>query len=220
MPYYLHEGNNAVGPFEPGELARRPGFHKDTLVFPVGEVDQAAWKPAQAFPDLMLVLDTLPPPPPSPSATAASPEPPEDVAAPKWDAPQDKLILIVDDDDLFRSSLVMTLRSMNFRIIDATNGLDAGTKLQTQTPDLIVTDLMMPNQGGYEFLRSLQGSSSARIPVFVITGSVINDATITMIREEANVLELFSKPLNMTKFLLAIHRTMNTQPPPRRNSIF
>ena len=131
--------------------------------------------------------------------------------------PKDKLILIVDDSNLVRTFMTETLSTINFRVIAAESGLDAAAKLQSHIPDLIITDLMMPNQGGYEFIRSLQGSSSARIPIFVVTGSAINSATVMMIREEANVVEFFPKPLNIPKFTSAIHRTLNTPPPPRRN---
>jgi len=71
---------------------------------------------------------------------------------------------------------------------------------------------MMPGQGGYEFLRSLQGSLSGRIPIFVVTGSALDDSTIKMIRAEANVIEFIAKPVKMAKFVAALHKTLKTRP--------
>ena len=225
MPYYLYEGEKTIGPFEPGELARRPGFKKDTLVFPVGATTQDAWKPAASFPDLSRALD------PDSSGIFLTAAPARVVVAPVVQAaplpaaatelavegptlaaPGEKLLLVVDDDETVRSFLEMAASLQGFRVLTAVDGLDAGVKLESQTPDLIITDLMMPGQGGYEFLRSLQGSASGRIPIFIVTGSALDDSTIKMIRAEANVIEFVAKPIKMAAFISALHRTLKTAP--------
>ncbi|PIR19347.1 MAG: hypothetical protein COV48_02485 [Elusimicrobia bacterium CG11_big_fil_rev_8_21_14_0_20_64_6] len=225
MAYYLYEGGQAVGPYEAAQLVLRAGFNKETLVFPVGATGQDAWKPAQSFPDLARALDPnssgifLTAAPPRPAAPAAPPpeapkpvEPAPAEAGPTLAAPNEKLILVVDDDETVRSFLEMAASLQGFRVVTAVDGLDAGVKLASQTPDLIVTDLMMPGQGGYEFLRSLQGSSSGRIPIFVVTGSAFDDSTVKMIRAEANVIEFVAKPVKMAKFVAALHKTLKTAP--------
>lgn len=226
MPYYLYEGDKAIGPFEAAQLALRPGFKRDTLVFPAGATTQDAWKPAAAFPDLARALDpnssgiflTAAPPrqlaqaePPAaaPLPAAAPSEPP---AAARLAAPSEKLLLIVDDDETVLSFLETAASLQGFRVLTAVDGLDAGAKLSAQAPDLIITDLMMPGQGGYEFLRSLQGSATGRIPVFVVTGSALDESTIRMIRAEANVIEFVAKPVKMAKFVAALHKTLKTAP--------
>lgn len=226
MPYFLYEGDKSLGPFEPGELVLRPGFKGDTLVFPAGATTQDAWKPARAFPDLARALDpgssgifltAAPPrvekaaPPPAPAALPAAPTETA-VAAPALTPPGEKLILVVDDDETVRSFLEMSASLQGFRVLTAVDGLDAAAKLESQSPDLIITDLMMPGQGGYEFLRSLQGGKSGRIPVFIVTGSALDDSTIKMIRAEANVVEFVAKPIKMAKFVSALHATLKTQP--------
>lgn len=225
MPYYLYEEGKAVGPFEAGQLVLRPGFKRDTLVFPAGATTQDAWKPATSFPDLARALDpgssgifltAAPPrpaaePAPPPSAPAPAAAPPAE-AAPALASPADRLILVVDDDETVRGFLEMSASVQGFRVITAVDGLDAGVKLAAQAPDLIITDLMMPGQGGYEFLRSLQGSSTGRIPVFIVTGSALDDSTIKMIRAEANVVEFVAKPVKMAKFVAALHKTLKTAP--------
>jgi CheY-like chemotaxis protein len=227
MPYYLHEEGKTLGPFEAAQLFLRPGFKKDTLVFPLGATTQDAWKPANSFPDLARGLDPnssgifLTPAPPraeqqatqQAAALPASPSEPSSVAeGPQLAAPGEKLLLVVDDDETVRSFLEMAASLQGFRVLTAVDGLDAGVKLEAQTPDLIITDLMMPGQGGYEFLRSLQGSLSGRIPIFVVTGSALDDSTIKMIRAEANVVEFIAKPVKMAAFISALHRTLKTAP--------
>jgi CheY-like chemotaxis protein len=227
MPYYLYEGDKTIGPFETAQLVVRPGFKKDTLVFPLGATTQDAWKPAHAFPDLARALDpdssgiflTAAParvekaPEPAPAPVAAAPVAAAPVeAGPVLASPSEKLILVVDDDETVRSFLEMSAQLQGFQVVTAVDGLDAGKKLAERPPDLIITDLMMPGQGGYEFLRTLQGSGSARLPIFIVTGSALDDSTIKMIRAEANVVEFVSKPVKMAKFIAALHKTLKTAP--------
>jgi CheY-like chemotaxis protein len=228
MPYYLYDGGAPIGPFEPAQLALRPGFKKETLVFPLGATTQDAWKPATSFPDLARVLDPdssgifltaapprveeAPAPAPVAAAPAAAPVAAAAPAGPPLANPGEKLILVVDDDETVRSFLEMCASLQGFRVLTAVDGLDASKKLEAQTPDLIITDLMMPGQGGYEFLRSLQGKASARIPIFIVTGSALDDSTIKMIRSEANVIEFVTKPVKMKKFIAALHDTLKTAP--------
>ena len=107
----------------------------------------------------------------------------------------------------------MTAEMEGFRVISAVDGIDASIKLQSIVPDLIITDQMMPGQGGYEFLRGLQAAGSARIPVFVITGSKLDNSTFQLIRQEANVVEFFTKPLKVMPFMTAVHKCLKTAPP-------
>lgn len=257
MPYYLFDGKQAVGPFEPADLAKRPGFDAATLVFPHGATTQDAWKAAGSFPDIAQALSaraaTIPPPPavpppppvapapafgitlelppqrapePAPVAAAAPPvaaaaAPVATVAAPSQPelaAPSEKLVLVVDDDENVRSFIEMSATMEGFQVVTAVNGLDATAKLAQRDADLIITDLMMPGQGGYEFLRSLQGSGAGRIPIFVVTGSALDTSTVAMIRQEANVVEFVSKPINIVKFIGNLHKYLKTTPSSPRAS--
>ncbi|OGS41304.1 MAG: hypothetical protein A2506_11405 [Elusimicrobia bacterium RIFOXYD12_FULL_66_9] len=210
MAYYVYDGKAAVGPFEPADLVKRPGFDAGTLVFPVGASTADAWKPASAFPDLASALK-----PPEPPPAPAEPEPlptPTAEAPPEFASPADKLMMVVDDDDGVRSLIEMSATMQGFQVVTAVNGHDATAKLAERPADLIVTDLMMPGQGGYEFLRALQAAGGPRVPVFVVTGSTLDESTVKMIRQEANVVEFFAKPLRIPALVAALHKHLKTAP--------
>ena len=132
--------------------------------------------------------------------------------------PSEKLILIVDDDETVRSLLELRISIEGFRVLLAVNGRDAVAKLTREKPDLIITDLMMPDQGGYELLRALAEAGIRRVPVFVITAAALDPSTITMIKQEANVVEFVAKPITMPLFLAALHRHLRTTPASRSSS--
>jgi len=132
--------------------------------------------------------------------------------APSSSSPNDKLILVIDDDNNIRAVLTMCLTMAGFRVITAVDGLDAATKLERKPPDLIVSDLMMPGQGGYDFLRTLSGLGGGHAPVFVVTGSSLDASTINVIMSESGALEFFKKPVKMPDFIAAVHRHLKTIP--------
>lgn len=240
MAYYLYDGKDAIGPFEPAELTRQPGFSAATLVFPASATTADAWKPASTFPDIVSRLKPAVPPPPTapvaaprvditlvlPPQKPREPDPPAAQApapaaatpvetvetAPALASPATKLILVIDDDESVRSFIEMSATMQGFQVVTAVNGHDAAAKLAAKPADLIVTDLMMPGQGGYEFLRTLQAADGPRIPVFVVTGSALDDSTVKLVRQEGNVVEFFAKPIRVPAFLAALHKHLKTAP--------
>jgi CheY-like chemotaxis protein len=133
-------------------------------------------------------------------------------------SPSQKTILVIDDDDNVRGLIEMSATLEGFKVIAAYNGIDAQSKIEVTVPDLIITDLMMPGQGGYEFLRGLQAAGQGNIPVFVVTGTALDTSTIDLIRQEANVVEFVAKPLRMSQFLQMIHKHLKTTPQQKPNT--
>ena len=79
-------------------------------------------------------------------------------------------ILIVDDESFNVEYLEQELEDLNYKTISAVNGREALDKVQSESPDLILLDIMMPVMDGFEALRRLKANQSTReIPVIVIS---------------------------------------------------
>ena len=65
-------------------------------------------------------------------------------------------ILIVDDDAHIRELARVFLRDAGFDVYEAVDGIDALTKLESVTVDMVVMDIMMPNMDGWELCRQLR----------------------------------------------------------------
>lgn len=79
-------------------------------------------------------------------------------------------ILIIDDDAGIRRLIELTLRKGGYRFSMAANGLRALEQIQTEMPDLVICDLMMPEMDGFELLATVKASAAlAHIPIVVIT---------------------------------------------------
>jgi CheY-like chemotaxis protein len=84
------------------------------------------------------------------------------------------LILIVEDDVDQRSIVEMVLKESDYEVLTASDGIEALRVLGRSRPDLIISDLMMPNLDGAEFVKRLKSDKRFNsIPVLILT--VIND---------------------------------------------
>jgi len=82
----------------------------------------------------------------------------------------DKLVLVVDDEPSMRESLSLLFQSEGYRTATANDGFDALLQLRAEHPDLITSDLNMPNMSGFEFLSVLR-RRFPQIPVVAISGA-------------------------------------------------
>ena len=77
-------------------------------------------------------------------------------------------VLIVDDSQTLRHMLSDLLEENGMQVVAATNGLEAKEYIQASAPDLVITDLIMPEMNGYELCRWIKNEpSTQKIPVLI-----------------------------------------------------
>ena len=81
-------------------------------------------------------------------------------------------VLVVDDDATFRETLILMLQSKGYEALGAEDGFDALATLKQALPDLIISDLRMPNMNGFEFLGVVR-HRFPRLPAIAISGEFI-----------------------------------------------
>ena len=82
-------------------------------------------------------------------------------------------ILVIDDDADVRGVVGTLLTQAGYQTIDAEYGLNGYSKAQSEQPDLILLDLMMPVMDGFEVLRKLKGDPTTQtIPVIILTARI------------------------------------------------
>jgi len=108
-------------------------------------------------------------------------------------------ILLVDDDPIVRKVGSMLLESENYEVLCAEDGFEGLIALKRSLPDIIISDLRMPNMNGFEFLSVVRRRFPV-IPIIVISGefsglavpeSVLADAFFP--KGQYRVQELFQK---------------------------
>jgi CheY-like chemotaxis protein len=87
------------------------------------------------------------------------------------------LALVIDDSMLIRHTVCRFLESRGFKVETAANGIAALEILKLIRPDLIVTDLQMPQLSGYQLIDALKADNeTAGIPILVLAAKPLDDA--------------------------------------------
>ncbi len=130
--------------------------------------------------------------------------------------PNEKLVLIVDDDEGFQEFLNLAFKMEGFRVEQAFDGREALRKIQRLMPDIILLDMMFPRHGGQDIISLLQHGPEASIPVIAMSGCIKDRFTKGTILLAPNVVEFFEKPIDTERLIRRVHRTLNTRPSKRR----
>jgi DNA-binding response OmpR family regulator len=121
-----------------------------------------------------------------------------------------KVILIIDDDPDFRSSLKVTLESAGYRVMAAGSGAEGIKLFIESTPDLIICDIMMEKiDTGIRLVREIR-EKNKKVPLYLL--SDIGRLTATNI----DIFELgcngtFQKPYDPDELLRVVKQNLDKQ---------
>ncbi len=123
--------------------------------------------------------------------------------------PQQRTILIVDDDHEILESMRTILENKGFRILAARDG-NAGLMIaERENPDLIVLDMMMPKKSGFLVLEKLKSRPGGLIPTIMITGN--EGSRHRAYAEMLGVRDYIRKPFAMEKLVRSIERVLGVK---------
>ncbi len=105
-------------------------------------------------------------------------------------------ILLVDDEEQIRKLLESSLQRRGYEVAVASDGIEALRQIRSKMPDLIVTDVNMPNMNGFELTRRLRADHrTARVPIVMLSARKQADDILTGYAEGAD--EYIAKPIEM-----------------------
>lgn len=117
-------------------------------------------------------------------------------------------ILIIDDDDGVRRALERILDREDHRVLTASDGAAGMRLLEAEHPDLVITDVYMPEMDGIEFLIRIR-DAEPELPIIVISGGGFAPADFVL--EDASQLgadAILSKPFERAVVLDTIRRVL------------
>ncbi|MDX1565162.1 MAG: response regulator [Phycisphaeraceae bacterium] len=124
----------------------------------------------------------------------AHPDPTTPQAEPQVDLSESK-VLIVDDNLQNLELLVAYLEVLGCQLDTAHDGLAALSKVETNRPDLILLDVMMPKMSGFEVCKKLKSDPATRsIPIIMVTA--LNELGDVERGVESGTDDFLSKPIN------------------------
>jgi len=120
-----------------------------------------------------------------------------------------KKILAVDDEKHIVRLVQVNLERAGYTVVTANDGKEALEKVQTENPDLVVLDVMMPYMDGFEVLQNLRRNPATRdIPVIMLTAKA-QDADVFK-GWQSGVDCYLTKPFNPMELLSFVKRIFDS----------
>lgn len=120
-----------------------------------------------------------------------------------------KTVLIIDDDPGYTSIVKTVLEKEGFRVMTAVTGRDGLARAETDSPDLVILDIMIPDLDGMEVCRALKGNSAtSSIPV-IISSSMPDNFKIKLNVNELPADAFLMKPPRPSEMLAEVKRLVH-----------
>jgi two-component system OmpR family response regulator len=119
-------------------------------------------------------------------------------------------ILLVEDEEVLASSIREFLEIKGFKIDVAYNGSQAVKRLQQDIPDIIISDISMPELDGYEFINAVRKNEKwQHLPFIFLTARESKDDQRQAMHQGAD--DFISKPFKFEELITAIHARLKRQ---------
>lgn len=116
-------------------------------------------------------------------------------------------ILVVDDEPSIRMGLAATIRRHGYEVITAVNGDDGFLKARHSLPDLIISDVMMPDLNGFEMRQQMSADPLlVSIPFIFLTARTANEDRVSGIRSGAD--DYVTKPFATEELIARIEAVL------------
>ncbi|MCW0483942.1 hybrid sensor histidine kinase/response regulator transcription factor [Gaoshiqia sediminis] len=126
----------------------------------------------------------------------------------------EEILLVEDNPELL--DFLSTLLGKYYNIKTAANGKDALMKIANNTPDLIITDLMMPRMDGIEFCKAVRERLETRfVPIIILSAKT--DVSSKMEGYQINIDDYIEKPFHPSLLLTRISSVLNKRQEIRKN---
>lgn len=118
-------------------------------------------------------------------------------------------ILIVDDDEHFRTMLRMTLTRAGYEVLEAEDGDAALEVFHTKGPDLVITDIVMPGKEGLEFIMELHKEFPSTHIIAISGGGRANPYSYLSMAKNLGAESVFVKPLDREALLARVRELVD-----------
>jgi twitching motility two-component system response regulator PilH len=118
------------------------------------------------------------------------------------------LVLIVDDSPTEQHVISTALEKHGFKTVVASDGEEAISIAESQLPDLILMDIVMPGMNGFQATRQLaKNPMTAAIPIVMVTTKDQETDKVWGLRQGA--VEYLMKPINDAALVAAVQANLN-----------
>jgi two-component system, chemotaxis family, chemotaxis protein CheY len=121
-------------------------------------------------------------------------------------------ILVIEDYDQIRDLISCMLEMEGHRVVVAEDGIEGVARYRAELPDLVITDMIMPKQGGAETIIQIwQATPDARI-IAISGGGSLDGTHPLIVAKRLGVVETLHKPFSANELIACITRSLSRLP--------
>jgi DNA-binding NtrC family response regulator len=119
-----------------------------------------------------------------------------------------KKVLIIDDDEQMRILLRQAMEWAGFTVVEADNGRKGMRVMREELADLVITDLIMPEQEGLETISGMKREFPDVHIIAISGGGRIGPEAYLPAALELGAIRVFSKPFDIREFVAAVEEIL------------
>jgi len=120
-------------------------------------------------------------------------------------------VLLVEDDKELREMLKMSLLRRSFTVLEAENGKDAITHFKPFLTDLVVTDLIMPEEDGLKVIIKLRELKPTIKIIAISGGGKVGPGSYLNLAKALGADAIYSKPFSINDLILKIEQLLDNE---------
>jgi CheY-like chemotaxis protein len=121
-------------------------------------------------------------------------------------------VLVIDDDPAARRMIARILTETRFEVVEAANGVDGMRKFRAETPDLVITDIIMPEQEGIQTISEIRGHGSKTAIIAISGGGSGSGELYLSMAEELGANGVLAKPFRPSDLLALVDQVLSLDP--------
>lgn len=115
-------------------------------------------------------------------------------------------ILVAEDEPMLLKTIELKLKKEGYDVITTQDGREAIAKIEEFSPDLVISDIMMPYASGLEITALLKKNSDKQIPIIIL--SAMEQEKVVMEAFELGADDYITKPFSLNELSIRVKRLM------------
>lgn len=120
-----------------------------------------------------------------------------------------KKILVIEDNAIVRNTVMRILESAGYHVITANDGLQGIGAFRRESPDLVISDIIMPEQEGIGTIRQIIGENPSAKIIAISGGGRIGNTDFLQIARKMGARDALPKPFDPDELLSRVTTCLN-----------
>ncbi len=115
-------------------------------------------------------------------------------------------ILVAEDEPMLLKTIELKLKKKGYEVIATADGREAIEKIEASSPDMVITDIMMPFSSGLEIISLVRQKIKKKIPIIIL--SAIEQEKVVLEAFELGADDYITKPFSLNELTIRVKKLM------------